>query len=124
MVRLGFIGICLASLVGCMGTKPEQPVQNKLPQQAVEAGFTIPDKSRNYCYVWVDGKKTWSSFIWRDGVLKVSPRNRSRRVAYFTQVRGALWKNRDGSETYEFYDGGALWRSNDASGLMISFKQC
>ena len=79
----------------------------------------------NYCFTRPDGKKTWSSFILRDNVLKVSPRARDARVAFYVPAGGRSWRDRDGPGTYTFaQDGTALWQANNGSGDPVDLRPC
>ena len=128
--------VVLALLTACAESKPEQPVRSTsqpqtrtqtqvLTQQQAEAkGWTVPDKAQNYCFTNLRGKKTWSSFIWRGDELKVSPRDRTQRVALYGPAGDAVWKDKKGTGTYEFFKGGATWRANNGSGKSIQLREC
>ena len=119
--------LSLLVVAGCADGKPEQPVRNQprpaAERQAASAGFTIPDKSQNYCYVNLKGKKTWSSFIWRGDSLKITPRD-TRRAVIYVPAGKTTWKDRNGTGTYEFFKGGAIWKANNGSGKSIRLREC
>ena len=119
----------LTILAACAEQKPEQPTargttQVLTQQQAEAKGWTVPDKAQNYCFTNLRGKKTWSSFIWRGNELKVSPRDRTQRVAFYAPAGRTVWKDRKGTGTYEFFKGGATWRANNGSGKSIQLREC
>lgn len=119
----------IALLAACAEGKPERPATRGTTQvltqaQAEAKGWTVPDKAQNYCFTNLRGKKTWSSFIWRGDELKISPRDRGSRVAFYTAAGGTVWKDRNGRGTYEFFNGGAVWKANNGSGKSIRMRTC
>lgn len=128
MKALATMLVPLFVLAACADGKPEQPARGTtqvLTQSQAEAkGWIVPDKAQNYCFTNLRGKKTWSSFIWRGDELKVSPRDRSQRVARYRSIGDTIWKDRKGTGTYEFFNGGAVWKANNGSGKTLRLRTC
>lgn len=108
-----------------MSERVFKPTESGAQPAPVRQTTTLQTKwAQNYCFTDLKGKKTWNSFIQRNDTLKVSPRDKSRRVAYYRQVSDGVWKDRDGTSTYELIDGGAVWRANNGSGKSIQLREC